>query len=104
MNNFRIKKGDTVKVIAGKDRGKTGKVLKSLFSRDRILVEGVNEYTKHVRPRTSNEKGQMIKVPRSLHVSNVQLLCPSCARPVRVSVERKGKEKIRLCKRCKAHI
>jgi len=104
MNNFKIKKGDTVAVIAGKDKGKTGKVLKSIFTRQRVLIEGVNVYKKHVKPRRTNEKGQIIHVPRSIHISNVQLLCPSCGKAVRVSISRIEGKRVRTCKKCMAHI
>lgn len=72
MNTLHVKKGDTVKVITGKDKGKTGKVLKALPSQNKVLVEGVQMYTKHVRPRKQGEKGQAVVIPRPIHVSNVE--------------------------------
>jgi large subunit ribosomal protein L24 len=71
IQKLHVKKGDTVKVITGKDKGKSGKVLRSFPSTGRILVEGVNIYKKHVRPRHAQEKGQTVMVPRSIHASNV---------------------------------
>lgn len=68
---MHVKKGDTVRVITGKDKGKTGKVIKCLPSLNRVIVEGINVYKKHVRPRTQQEKGQTVMVPRSIHASNV---------------------------------
>lgn len=68
---YKIKKGDTVKVITGKDRNKTGKVLRVDRKNDRVLVEGINVYKKHVRPKTQQEKGQVIEAARSIHISNV---------------------------------
>jgi large subunit ribosomal protein L24 len=71
MNTLHIKKGDTVRVITGKDKNKTGKVIKCLPSLNRVIVEGINIYKKHVRPRTQQEKGQTVMVPRPIHASNV---------------------------------
>ncbi len=104
MQTFIIKKGDTVKIIAGKDRGKTGKVLKTYPTQERVLVEGVNLYAKHVRPKTANEKGQKVIVPRPLQISNVQIVCPSCGKPSRVGRQITQGKKERVCKRCGARI
>jgi large subunit ribosomal protein L24 len=104
MKSVSIKKNDMVKVIAGKDKGKTGKVIKVLPALQRAVVEGVNLYKKHVRPKNQNEKGQIIVVPRSLHISNIQLICPSCGKPTRVGFSLEGKEKSRVCKKCKSRI
>ena len=71
---MRIKKNDNVMVIAGKDRGKTGKVLEAMPAENRILVEGINVKKRHQRPRKTNEKGQVIDVTLPIHVSNVQLI------------------------------
>jgi large subunit ribosomal protein L24 len=100
MTSMNIKKGDNVVVITGKDLGKKGKILSVLLSKDRVLVEGVNLYKKHRRPRRQGEKGEVITVPRSLHASNVQLYCSSCARGVRTGYRFEGKTKLRHCKRC----
>ena len=104
MNNISIKKNDTVKVISGKDKGKTGKVLKVIPLSKRAVVEGINLYKKHVRPKTENEKGQVITVPRSLHISNIQLVCPSCGKPTRIGYSIENKVKTRICKKCKSRI
>jgi len=104
MQNLKVKKGDTVKIISGKDRGKTGKILRTYPADSRILVEGVNQYKKHVRPRKTNEKGQIVVVPRPLHVSNVQIMCSSCGRAVRIGYQGSGNEKERVCKRCSARL
>jgi len=104
MQKFIIKKGDTVKIIAGKDRGKTGKVLKTYPARARVLVEGINQYTKHVRARSTNEKGQKVIVPRPLQISNAQIVCPSCGKATRVGVQVTQGKKERICKRCGARL
>lgn len=72
MNKLHVKKGDTVRVITGKDKGKTGEVLRVFPARERILVDGINVYTKHVKPKKEGEKGQIVQIPRSIHVSNVE--------------------------------
>jgi large subunit ribosomal protein L24 len=72
MNNLRIKKGDTIRVITGKDKGKTGKIIKVSPRDNKVIVEGINVYKKHVRPRTQQEKGQTVLVPRPIHASNVE--------------------------------
>jgi len=102
MNRLKIKKGDTVKIIAGKDKGKTGTVVRTLPSRHRIAVEGINIYKKHVRARSENEKGQIVEVARPIHISNVQLVCPSCTKTTRIGIKVEGKEKTRYCKHCNA--
>jgi len=106
---MKIKKGDKIKILAGKDRGKTGKVLQVFPSANRISVEGLNLLIKHMRPRRQGEKGQRIEFPAPLDLSNVILLCPKCDRPTRVSYkyleviknEVKRTRKARFCKKCK---
>lgn len=69
---MNIRKGDNVIVLAGKDKGKKGKVSKAFPALDKVLVEGVNKFKKHQRPKKSNEKGQIIEIERPIHVSNVK--------------------------------
>lgn len=97
---MRIKKGDTILIIKGKDREKTGKVIKVFLKDQRIMVEGINIVKKHVSPRRSGEKGQRVEVPRPFHISNAKLLCPKCKKPTRVSFKIIDKKKYRLCKKC----
>jgi large subunit ribosomal protein L24 len=101
---MKIKKGDTVLVIAGKDRGKTGKVLKSLPSEMRISVEGVNIKQKHIRPKRQDEKGQVVKISVGFDASNVKLICPKCGKATRVGYKIEKGEKSRICKKCKSEI
>jgi large subunit ribosomal protein L24 len=103
MPNLKVKKGDTVLVLIGKDRGKTGKILAALPREGRIVVEGRNIVKKHVRPRRAGEKGQRVEVPAPMPVSRVQLLCPSCGKPTRVGIQRTADGvRQRQCKKCKA--
>lgn len=98
---MRIKKGDTIKIICGKDLGKTGKVLQVLPKRNRIIIEGLNLRIKHVRPRKEREKGQRISFPASMDISNVMLVCSKCGKTTKVGKKILGdKKKVRVCKKC----
>lgn len=107
---MNIKKNDHVKIIAGKDKGKTGKVLQVFPALDRVSVEGLNLLIKHLRPRRQGEKGQRVEFPAPLTISNVMLVCPKCDRPTRVGhkfLESSGTKrgaKVRVCKKCQATI
>jgi len=99
---MNIKKGDKVRILAGKDKGKTGKVLQVFPDHKRISVEGVNLLFKNVRPRKQGESGQRIQFPAPLNISNLALLCPKCGKPTRVSHKKlEDKNKVRTCKKCK---
>lgn len=97
---IRIKKGDTVKIITGKDRGKTGKVLRVDVKTERILIDGLNVFKKHARPRKQGEKGEIVSVPRPVQASNVMPVCPSCGTGVRVGAKNEGGARVRICKKC----
>lgn len=97
---MNIKKGDNVKITAGKNRGKTGKVLYTFPLRNRVSVEGVNLYKKHVRPKKQGEKGEVVEVARPISASNVSVICPACGKPTRIGRRREGKNVIRVCKKC----
>ena len=85
MNSMNIKKGDKVKVLAGKDKGKEGTILRSLPQKQRVVVEKVNIVKKALRPTQQNPQGGISSVEAPIHVSNVMLVCPSCKQPTRVS-------------------
>jgi large subunit ribosomal protein L24 len=97
---MKIKKGDTVLVICGKYRGKTGKVLKVLPKEGKILVEGVNIVKKHQRPKREGEKGQIVELPAPIDISNVKLICPNCKKATRVGYKISKGKKSRVCKKC----
>ena len=101
MNSMNIKKGDKVKVLAGKDKGKEGTILHSLPQKQRVVVEKVNIVKKALRPTQQNPQGGISSVEAPIHVSNVMLVCPACKQPTRVSkrVTDEGK-KVRVCKKC----
>ncbi len=100
----KIKKGDQVLVIAGKDRGRKGKVIQALPKGGRVVVEGLNIRKKHVRPKKEGEKGQVVEVPVPLPVSDVKLICPKCGKPTRVGYKIEGNKKYRICKKCNREI
>lgn len=101
MNSMKIKKGDTVVVLTGKDKGKQGAVKQSFPQKQRVVVEKVNMVKKAMRPTQSNPQGGITSIEAPLHVSNVMLVCPECKQPTRVSkrVNEAGK-KVRVCKKC----
>ncbi|MEK7664702.1 MAG: 50S ribosomal protein L24 [Patescibacteria group bacterium] len=97
---MKIKKGDNVLIIAGKDKGRTGKVLKSLPKESGLLVEGINLKKKHSKPKKSGEKGQIVKILSALNISNVKIICPRCGKASRVGYKIEGEKKQRICKKC----
>jgi large subunit ribosomal protein L24 len=101
---MNIKKGDNIKIIAGKDRGKTGKVLRVFPERNRIAVEGINLYKKHSKPKRQGEKGEVVEIMRPFHISNAQIICSSCKQPTRVGNRFEGTVKVRYCKKCELAI
>lgn len=101
---MNIKKGDKVKILAGKDRGKTGAVVKVFPKERKVVVEGLNEVTRHFGPRRQGEKGQKVKMPAPLWASKVMLICPKCGAAVRVAYVFQGKTKLRQCRKCKETI
>lgn len=99
----KIKKGDTVLVITGKDKGKKGKVLSVIPKKERVVVEGVNIVKKHARPTQKNPKGGIITQEAGIHISNVKLVCPSCGQPTRVGFKvKEDGAKVRFCKKCES--
>jgi len=97
-----IRKNDTVLVIAGRDRGKRGRVLRVLPDKTRVIVEGVNFIKRHTRPNPQkNVKGGIVEREASLHASNVQLLCPECGAQTRIGRKILGDgRKVRICRKC----
>lgn len=99
---MKIKKEDKVKILAGKDRGKTGKVLKVVTDAKKVSVDGINIRIKHMRPKKEGEKGQRIQFPAPMNLSNVALVCPKCSKATRVSFKKlEDKSKVRVCSKCK---
>lgn len=96
-----LKKEDKVKVIAGKDKGKIGKILKVDRKENRVFVENINKVKRHVKPNMQNRQGGIIEKEASIHSSNVMLLCSQCMKPTRIShkILEDGK-KVRVCSKC----
>ena len=101
---MNIRKNDTIQIIAGKDKGKQGKVLKVFPDKEKVLVHGLNMFKKHKRPTKQNEKGEIISISRPFDVSNAMIVCGSCGKPVRVGYKQEGETKIRYCKKCQATV
>ena len=102
---MNIKKNDKVQILAGKDKGKTGKVLQVLPTEKKLSVEGLNLLIKHLRPQRRGDQGQRIEFPRFIDASNVALMCPKCGKASRVGnkivKDEAGKsKKYRICKKC----
>lgn len=101
---MKIKKGDKVQIIAGKDNGKQGKVVTSIPEEGRVVVEGLNVVKKHTRPRKEGEKGQRVEISAPINVSNVKIVCPKCGKISRVGYKIDKENKSRICKKCEAEI
>jgi len=97
----QLKKDDKVKVIAGKDKGKIGKILKINRKKNRVLVENINNVKRHLRPNAQNRQGGIIEREAPIHWSNVMLMCNKCISPVRVKMKiLEDGSKIRVCRKC----
>ncbi len=101
---MNVKKGDTVVVLSGKDKGKQGKVLGTVPSEDKVVVEGVNMVTCHVKPRRQGETGGIVKREAALYASKVQVVCPKCKKGTRVAHKIENGKKTRVCKHCGAEL
>ena len=99
MKKFHIKKGDTVFVNAGNDKGKTGKVLEVLRDKDRVIVEGINMVSKHTKPNAKQPQGGIVKQEGSIHISNVQLIDPKTGAPTRIGYKFEDGKKVRIAKK-----
>ncbi len=97
---MKIKKGDLVLIISGKDRGRKGKIL-AVFPKERkVLVEGINLMKKHQRARRAGEKGQIVQLPKPIDVSNAKLICSKCGKVTRIGYKIVEGKKYRICKKC----
>lgn len=101
---MKLKKGDTVLIISGKDKGKKEKILKAFPKEGKILVEGVNIKKKHQKPKKSGEKGQIVSILGPIPVCNAKIICSKCGKPTRVGYKITDKVKYRICKKCDGEI
>ena len=99
MSKLHIKKGDTVIVLAGKDKGKQGKVQKVLVEEQRAIVEGVNMVSKSQKPSAKNPQGGIVKMEAPIHISNLSLIDPKSGKATRVAIKHEGKNVIRIAKK-----
>lgn len=98
---LKVKKNDKVKILQGKDRGKTGKVLRIEPEKDFVYIEGINVIKVHTKQKKQNQPGGIISKEGPVHISNVAVVCPNCSKPARIGFEMKGSgDKVRLCKKC----
>ncbi len=101
---MRIKKGDKVKILRGKDKGRTGEVKKVFPKKNKIIVKDINVYKKHVKPRGEQEPGGIVDITKPIDASKVSLVCPNCGEKTRIGrrVTKSGKE--RICKKCQENL
>lgn len=104
-NKLHVKKGDTVLVLSGKDKGKSGKIIEALPKKDKIVVEGVNKVKRHTKPSQKMPQGGIIVKEAPLHVSNVMVVCPECGKATRTKkVALSSGTMVRACKKCNGMI
>jgi|SRR5581483_655485 len=101
---MKLKKGDEVKIVIGKDKGKTGKIEKIFPKVKKVLIPGINMYKRHVKARMQNQKSEIINLTKPLPISNVALLCPKCKQQTRVGYTIKNGKKERICRKCGANL
>ena len=101
---MRIKKGDTVKILSGNDKGKQGEVLEVIPKSEKILVKGVNIRKKHVKPRKQGEESGILSIECAIHSSKVNVVCPKCNKATKIGYTVEKDEKVRVCKKCGAKI
>ena len=101
MNKLHVRKDDTIVVLSGKDKGKQGKVLETSPKENKVIVEGINMVTKHVKPRHQGEAGGIVKAEGAMYASKVMVVCPSCGKPTRLAHKiLSDGTKVRICKKC----
>lgn len=101
---MKLKKGDNVKIVIGKDKGKSGKVEKVFSKEGKVLVEGINLFKRHLKARLQNQKSEIVTISKPLPVSNVALVCPKCNLITRIGYRVEKDKKVRICRKCQAEI
>lgn len=101
---MKLKKGDEVKIVRGKDKGKTGKVDKVLIKEEKILIQGINQYKRHMKAKSQNQPSEIVTISKPLALANVQFLCPKCKLVSRVGYSTEGKKKVRICRKCQQEV
>ena len=101
---MKVKKGDTVQILSGNDKGKKGEVLEVIPKADKIIVKGVNVRKKHVKPKKQGQEGGIIPLESAIPASKVNVVCPKCNKPTRIGYIKENDEKVRVCKKCNTKI
>lgn len=101
---MKIRKGDKVKIISGKDKGRDGKVERTYSKSHKILIPGINLYRKHIKKSEQTPQGGVVEIPRPMDVAKVMLICPRCSKPTRIGFKTEGKNKLRVCKKCQSRV
>ncbi len=101
---MKLKKGDKVKVTAGKDRGKEGVIEKAWQKENKVTILGINLYKRHIKAQAEGQKGEIKELPRPLAISNVALICPKCKKETKVGYKLVKDGKVRICRKCEAEI
>lgn len=101
---MKIKKGDKVKVITGKDKGREGTVERVYEKSEKVVIPQINIYKKHVRKNEQMPQGGVVELPRPLNAAKVMIICPKCSKITRVGYQIKGDKKVRVCKKCQSVI
>ena len=101
---MKVKKGDNVLIISGKDKGKVAKILISFPKERKVLVEGANLRVRHVKPKRQGEQGQVVRVPYPVSVSSVKFICPKCGKAARLGYKIEKDNKFRICKKCQSEV
>ena len=100
QKKFKIKKNDNVEVLAGKDKGKRGSIVRIIPKKDKVIVSGVNIVKKAMKRRSQQDQGGIVEVEAPLHISNVGVVCKKCGRPVKIGYKIDGDKKVRVCRKC----
>ena len=100
LNKLHVKKGDTVLVLSGKDKGKQGKVIQAMPKKDKVVVEGVNKVKRHTKPNQKAPQGGIIVKEAPMHASKVMLVCPACSKATRIAKKEVNGKMVRVCKKC----
>lgn len=101
---MRIKKRDNVKILRGKDRNKTGKVLRVFPADNKITVENINLVKKHRKSRKAGEQSERVTIAMPINIANVQFICSKCSKPSRIGYKTVDSKKVRICKKCEAEV
>jgi len=101
---MKLRKGDKVKIISGKDKGRQGKVEKVYKKTRKLVIPGINLYKKHVKKNEQMPQGGIIEIPRPINISNVSLICQKCSKTTRVGYIIEDNKKLRICKKCKSKL